>query len=84
MPEPDGYLTSRDMFLLVQDLDRKISSLCTQVTYLTERAQEDREAVDAFTADLNTVKNRVNTVCGGAVLLSGALAVWANFHSLFG
>lgn len=91
MPEPDGYVTSRDLFLLVQDLDRKISSLCAQAKNLAERAKEDREAVDGLCEDLETlrdslgdIKTRVNAVCGAAVIISGALAVWANFNTLFG
>lgn len=81
---PDNYVTSRDMFVLVQELDRKISALVTQVDNLTIRAQEDREAVDEFCDQLEAVKIRVHTLFGTLLLAAGAVGVWANFNSIFG
>lgn len=80
---PEDYVSSRDVYSLVRDIDTKVTTLIAEVEHLDKRAEEDREAAERFAAELDTLKGRFYLLMTATVLVSAGIAKWSDLLGLF-
>lgn len=79
---PGDYVSSRDIFALVMAIDGKVTTLVSEAEHLAKRAEEDREAVEKFAADLATLKGRFYLLMTATVVVSAGIAKWSDLLGL--
>lgn len=83
MPE-ESYVSSREIFRLVRDIDTKVTTLVNQAENLAKRAEEDRQAMEKFAGELDTLRGRFYLLMTATVLVSAGIASWSDLLGLFG
>lgn len=83
MPE-ESYVSSREIFRLVRDIDTKVTTLVNQAENLAKRAEEDRQAMEKFSGELDTLRGRFYMLMTATVLVSAGIASWSDLIGLFG
>lgn len=83
MPE-ESYVSSREIFRLVRDIDTKVTTLVNQAENLAKRAEEDRQAMEKFAGELDTLRGRFYMLMTATVLVSAGIASWSDLIGLFG
>jgi hypothetical protein len=79
---PEDYVSGRDVFSLVMAIDTKVTTLVAEAEYLAKRAEEDREAVERFAEELETLRSRFYLLIVVAVLVSAGIAKWSDLLGL--
>jgi hypothetical protein len=80
---PEDYVSGRDVFSLVMSIDTKVTTLLADAEHLERRAEEDREAMEKFAAELDTLKSRFYLLMVATVLVSAGIAKWSDLLGLF-
>lgn len=80
----DEFVTIRDIYALVQELNRQSTTLVQQVSTLTERAQEDRNRVIDLAADIQKLKIKVYSAGAAVIILSTVLTVIERLSAVSG
>lgn len=78
------YVSSRDIFSLVMAIDGKVTKLVAEAEHLAKRAEEDREAMEKITGELEVLKGRFYLLMTATVLVSAGIASWSDLLGLFG
>ena len=67
----------------MRDIDTKVTTLVNQAENLAKRAEEDRQAMEKFGGELDTLRGRFYLLMTATVMVSAGIASWSDLLGLF-